>query len=280
MSPVEIIFVSLGIFLLLVSCFVTGRKAEPEAVLAQLPLELTEEQKQKLEKEIDHIFEERTDHLVIKADDYMSKISNEKIMAVHDFTAQIMEKIDYNHREVVFLYDMLNQKEAEIKETAQTLEEKRKGLKESVEDAIHLTKQLNAAIRNYEEKAEQLSFEEKTAQKKASTGKTPGKKASLEEISNKDTAYEAKSIESQSFEKAEKSSGKKTTAKTKAKMTKKEKAASAEEQTEISEMIRSDNMSEEILRLHRQGKSILEISKALGLGQGEVKLVIDLYGSI
>ena len=30
-------------------------------------------------------------------------------------------------------------------------------------------------------------------------------------------------------------------------------------------------------QLHREGKSIREISKSLGLGQGEVKLVIDLF---
>ena len=33
----------------------------------------------------------------------------------------------------------------------------------------------------------------------------------------------------------------------------------------------------EILELCRQGKSVLEISKQLGIGQGEVKLVIDLF---
>jgi len=35
--------------------------------------------------------------------------------------------------------------------------------------------------------------------------------------------------------------------------------------------------NEWILQLHREGKSIREISKSLGLGQGEVKLVIDLF---
>ncbi len=39
-----------------------------------------------------------------------------------------------------------------------------------------------------------------------------------------------------------------------------------------------ENKNEKILGLYKKKKSILEISKALGLGQGEVKLVIDLYG--
>ena len=37
------------------------------------------------------------------------------------------------------------------------------------------------------------------------------------------------------------------------------------------------NNNEKILKMHRQGKSTVEIAKELGLGVGEVKLVIDLY---
>ncbi len=50
-------------------------------------------------------------------------------------------------------------------------------------------------------------------------------------------------------------------------------------QMNLPEMMQSDNKNEEILRLHKAGRSILDISKALNLGQGEVKLVIDLYGA-
>ena len=37
------------------------------------------------------------------------------------------------------------------------------------------------------------------------------------------------------------------------------------------------NRNDEIIALHKSGKSIMEISKLLGMGQGEVKLIIDLY---
>ena len=36
---------------------------------------------------------------------------------------------------------------------------------------------------------------------------------------------------------------------------------------------------EKILELYKSGKSIRDISRELGMGQGEVKLVIDLYGA-
>lgn len=40
------------------------------------------------------------------------------------------------------------------------------------------------------------------------------------------------------------------------------------------------NCNERILELRRQGKSKVAIAKELGLGVGEVKLVIDLYQNV
>jgi hypothetical protein len=39
----------------------------------------------------------------------------------------------------------------------------------------------------------------------------------------------------------------------------------------------SGNINGIILELHRSGMNIIEIAKQLGLGVGEVKLVVDLY---
>ena len=39
-----------------------------------------------------------------------------------------------------------------------------------------------------------------------------------------------------------------------------------------------DMPKEKILELYKSGKSIRDISRELGMGQGEVKLVVDLYG--
>ncbi|MNC69317.1 hypothetical protein D3C75_1199940 [compost metagenome] len=39
----------------------------------------------------------------------------------------------------------------------------------------------------------------------------------------------------------------------------------------------SSNSNQKILELFSQGFSIVDISKALEIGQGEVKLVVDLY---
>ena len=40
------------------------------------------------------------------------------------------------------------------------------------------------------------------------------------------------------------------------------------------------NHNEKILALYSQGKSYVEIAKELGLGQGEVRLVVGLYKGV
>ena len=62
-----------------------------------------------------------------------------------------------------------------------------------------------------------------------------------------------------------------------------EKSAKAENRpTEITQELPtlnslSSNYNTQILTLYSQGRTVMEISKLLGLGQGEVKLVIDLF---
>jgi len=53
---------------------------------------------------------------------------------------------------------------------------------------------------------------------------------------------------------------------------------------EIDEIDLSPELTEElstndkILKMHSEGKSVMEISKELGMGQGEVQLILGLYG--
>ena len=49
-------------------------------------------------------------------EDQMNRLCNEKIMAIDEFSKQLLEKIENNHKEVVFMYNMLNEKEKEFSE--------------------------------------------------------------------------------------------------------------------------------------------------------------------
>ena len=49
---------------------------------------------------------------------------------------------------------------------------------------------------------------------------------------------------------------------------------------EMEEQTEQTNHNEKILALYSQGKSYVEIAKELGLGQGEVRLVVGLYKGV
>ena len=243
MSPVELIFVLLGVGILIASCFVGGKEKKSDAALL-LPEEALEVQKQELKEYAERIMEEKSEDIVVRTDDYLSKISNEKILSVNDFSTQILEKIDANHKEVVFLYDMLNKKEDEIKQTVQQFDKEKQEMQEVVGDIIKLTKQMKATIQKNDEPKTVPADKVKKTENKKSAAKTAVKQEKPQ------ASVPVKAIGTQE-----------------------------DGQLEFAELMQADRRQEEVLKLHKQGKSVLEISKTMGMGQGEVKLIVDLYGA-
>ncbi|MBR3771648.1 MAG: hypothetical protein IKL07_05210 [Clostridium sp.] len=60
--------------------------------------------------------EDAKDRTVEETTSILNRLANEKIMAVDEFSDTVIEKINQNHSEVIFLYNMLNEKEKELKE--------------------------------------------------------------------------------------------------------------------------------------------------------------------
>ena len=189
-----------------------------------------------------------SEEAIVDTDDTLSKISNEKIMSINEFSETNLEKIKENHDHVVFLYNMLNAKDDEIKQTLADMENAKQSMKETVSEVVRLTRQLNSALK----KGVKNENPSETGVKASGPVKavTP---ASVQQKEKKEKPDFRKS----SSIMADEASG----------------------QMNLPELMQSDNKNEEILRLHKEGRSILDISKALNLGQGEVKLVIDLYGA-
>ena len=222
MTPVEITFVVVGVLLLLISCFV-GNKESKNGEGYVMPEEIMDYHKREIKTYVDQIMEEKSEDVIVKTDDYLSKVSNEKIMAVNDFSEQILAKIDANHKEVVFLYDMLNQKEDDIKQTVKQFDKERKQMTEVVEDVIKLTQQIQTAAKTVETTEPEVKQERAVAEPK-------------------------KLMENDE-----------------------------DGQLEFVETFPIDRQKKEILELHKQGMSVLDISRTLGIGQGEVQLIIGLF---
>ena len=175
--------------------------------------------KREVEAQVANIIDDKIEAMEVRID----KLTNEKIMAMGDYSNDIQEKINQNHDEVMFLYNMLNDKEEVLKNTIRDIE----AVKASVK---------KMAIVN-------------------DVAKDVTKKSTVSENEGTTTANQ------------------KTTA-----------AESVEEvkTTEKKSSVRKrgiSNNNQMILDLYAKGKSNIEIAKELGLGIGEVRLVIDLFNS-
>ena len=63
-----------------------------------------------------------SDDMLEKTEAKLDKIANQKIMAVGNYSEDVLKNIEENHNEVMFLYNMLNDKETTLKNTVRDIE--------------------------------------------------------------------------------------------------------------------------------------------------------------
>ena len=188
---------------------------------------LVEEEMNNVRSKMQDKMGETSEDAIEKAERALERLTNEKIMAVNEYSDTVLQEIHKNHEEAMFLYDMLNSKHANIKDTVSKMDKAVKA-------------------------AENKTLENKTAENKAAAEKTATDKTA-------GTVAEEKTADAFQTE----------------------TLIQPENSPEIGFMGETvqegQNNNEKILEMHKQGKSTVAIAKELGLGVGEVKLVIDLY---
>ena len=123
MGLTEILLVILGV-LAFVGSFVIPEKTSKNSTKE---IEIQEEKirilvEQEVKQAVFQI-EEKTDEIISaaaeKTERYMERLSNEKIMAIQEYSETVLSQINRNHEEAVFLYDMLNNKHTQVKNREQ-----------------------------------------------------------------------------------------------------------------------------------------------------------------
>lgn len=215
MSAAEIILLILG-FVSVCLSFVMGNKEKEAPDQGREDYQSkdiwTEKEEKIVRRQMEAILGEEKDNVITETTEYLNRKSNEKIMEFDEFTSQILEKINHNHEEVVFMYNMLTEKENEIKD-----------LMAKPTSAARSKNQSNKSYSSSNNRKQKVNKKTQQQEQKEASKQLPA---------------EEKSVESQTG---------------------------------------SDN-SVQIVRMYKQGKSVLDISKELNIGQGEVKLMISLYG--
>ena len=255
---------------------------------------------------VTEVVDETLEYAVEKTERASERISNEKIMAINEYSETVLADMNKTHQEIMFLYDMLNDKHKNLKETVQQVD---KTAKEAEEKANAAATAL-AATSAEEPKAEKKTQEPvKTPAKKSKTSKPAQEKRKdkdqhitldmLESVlpkeqlaqleikedkkKNEPEQFQAlqpdKLPEIKEFSFAEQAPHIERPQNQESQAANLENTVSAKKDTPVEEKEESlpENNNDKILRLHKQGMSSVDIAKELGLGVGEVKLVINLF---
>lgn len=252
MGLTEILLILLGILAFAGSFVIPEKLSNKDSADVKIPeekiKELIENEVKQASFQIEEKVEETIAAVTEKTERYMERMSNEKIMAIQEFSDTVISQINKNHEEAVFLYDMLNNKHVQVKNTAAEINAKVKSVQADMEN--NLPKE-HAVIVNESAKG----IENETGKDNFTSGITGKEVQKVKGSAAKKKVPAKKNVMKKNIDT--------------------EKMSDIEIQFEPDSDMGSNK--DKILKLHQEGKSNMAIAKSLGLGIGEVKLIIDLF---
>lgn len=273
MTGLEIALLTIGL-IVIVASFVFSSKSDGDTMHNVKDVTFTDKQKEDIKKQIMDILDEQIENVKEQTEISLDKLSNQKMLEINEYSDTILQEINRNHNEVMFLYDMLNEKKKEINNTVRDMNVTKKEIEKSKivpkkQTVIDSIKDMSEDTGGFMASEELLREEQKDVDTR--------KKDILNQL---DAVVEAVSDDvSADLEAVEKKPKKRTsTGRTAAKRMKETvKKETLREDNRDPKAFETGNNNEKILQLSKEGKSNVEIAKELGLGIGEVKLVIDLF---
>ena len=317
MTTLEITLILVGIVFLIGSFMVKDKLSKNDLdKIADMSAEelkvITEKEIKNAESAIDGMLDE---HIASKTDETkrnLEKETNSKIMAINEYSDTVLDSINKSHNEIMFLYSMLNDKHEELTRLSGNIEKitaQAKKTFESVEASkinnlsnktvLNAKPVVNAApVSNHQAVTESrgiASSDIVTGTK--NTASVKKQNVSAQNMMSQHAA--AQNIMSQNTVVRNTAVPNTVVPNMAAQNAVVQNVAvsnmTAQNMTASNTTMQSRNLSDtdvqsgrvydiseinhnpQILRLYKSGKNIVEIAKELGLGKGEVKLVIDLY---
>ena len=237
MTVLEITLLIIGLAFCIGSFFVSEKLSSKDKENLQ---KLTKEQIEEIIKdkmadakvEMEDKLSATIDDAIEEMDRKTDKETNEKIMQISQYSDTVLESVDKSHKEVTFMYSMLNEKQqdtVDMTKKLSDLEDTLVALDSSIAKKLDLLRDREIEISEEKQQLEQAKIE-----------------------------FEAQSTESKAAEPVSFT-----------------EALAEKFADETVRPKQNDNL--EILTLHDEGLSEVEIAKKLGRGLGEVKFVLGLY---
>lgn len=250
MTGMEWILLLIGSVFMIGSFFITEKLSPSElnhiAELSESELKkIIERGLNNAASKIENAIDEQIEHSVEKVDRALEKETNEKIMAISEYSDTVLETMNKTHNEIMFLYSMLNDKHTEV--TGMTSDLQR----------------LAADIRSLEETMQHTTSSSVVQQIPVTQATQAAQMVQVKQTAQIKQAQQEKEVMPQK-------EAKQTTVvqKNTAEVKKPKEAVQESEQNQV---------NQQILMMHKEGLTDIQIARKLGMGIGEVRLVIGLY---
>lgn len=317
MTTLEITLILVGIVFLIGSFMVKDKLSKNDLdKIADMSAEelkvITEKEIKNAELAIDGMLDE---HIASKTDETkrdLEKETNSKIMAINEYSDTVLDSINKSHNEIMFLYSMLNDKHEELTRLSGNIEKITAQAKKTFEsvEASKINNLSNKTVLNAKPvvNAAPVSNRQAVTESRGiassdivtgtkNTASVKNQNVSAQNMMSQHAA--AQNIMSQNTVVRNTAVPNTVVPNMAAQNAVVQNVAvsnmTAQNMTASNTTMQSRNLSDtdvqsgrvydiseinhnpQILRLYKSGKNIVEIAKELGLGKGEVKLVIDLY---
>lgn len=305
MTVTTVIMIIIGVIICIASFFVSEKfggsnnNIHMNLMSVEEDYEFSDRELRIIRRKIEDVIANQAKDILYETNESLANMANEKTMALGDYAVAVCEQIEKNHKEVMFLYSMLDDKQKEIMKTVHIVSDANKEAKDMLDsvkkydanrigNTVTVTKQsaidqLSALAQKKQEvnvvnsEASAVENNTKAVAKEIAEEKSEPTNAELEPdtVVTKMIASSAQAVE-QVIEETDEFSADELEGM--------EDVFAELDQTDINfddvleeEFKENENSNDIILEMHRNGSGVLEIAKQLGLGVGEVKLVIDLY---
>ena len=343
-SVTEIVLIIAGFAALVVGYLIPAGQGDDTELLGITEREIQERVNRAIEEsksKVDGMVDDSTEEGINRAERAMERLTNEKMTAIGEYSDTVMNDIHKSHEEVVFMYEMLSDKQQSLKSTVtemtrtadearQTMEEAARSAREAADEAKNRTDEVrNAAeearartdevmrdafrvkdeyvVRPEPEAFKQLDIERERIQREQEKERIiepvridKAVSAAADAVAMQNQAEVTVSMQSAPVQPQRRQARGSQTGKGSAA----ERFAAAGIETIDLDRLDEDSVNDSkivpisegtkwhteaselypdplvqnrrILELHNAGKSNMVIARELGLGIGEVKLVIDL----
>lgn len=258
MSTLQICLFITGLILFGGSFFITEKLSSSDTEMISRLSEkevksLVEKELSKASAEMDKLLTEKKDEAVEKIEIQTDKDTNEKIMSIGEYSDTILKAMNDSHDEIMFIYQILNEKQENITNMVSEIgkqESALRNMKVSIEDKLKELEAREIELKQQEQNAElqqKLHFENDVMSLK---------EAFIQKMdASEDTAKEKSAIE---------------TLQVANKPTDSVKNGNSSK----------DALKKQIVSMHQEGFSEVEIAKKCGVGIGEIKLILGLFDEV